>query len=168
MSGPRFILIVRHAPAEDSSADGDRGRALTAAGAAEMAQAAAGLARLLDPIDTIATSPLRRARETADLLAAQWTASARVELPELAPGFEREDLAAWLDAQDSASVALVGHEPDLSGLIAWLIAGTGGARLHMRKGAAALLSLRGRAGPGAAELEWLMTRSALRRLDRTR
>jgi phosphohistidine phosphatase len=168
MPGTRLILIVRHAPAEDSSAEGDRGRALTSEGATEMAQAAAGLARMLDPIGTIAASPLRRARETADLLAARWPAAARVELPELAPGFERATLAEWLDAEDSPSIALVGHEPDLSGLIAWMIAGEHGARLHMRKGAAALLSFRGRCGPGSAELEWLMTRSALRRLDRER
>ena len=129
-----------------------------------MAQAVNGLVRLLDPIETIAASPLRRARETADLLAARWPRATRVELPELAPGLDREALATWVDSQDAASLALVGHEPDLSGLIAWLIAGPAGARVHMRKGASALLTLRGRCGPRAAELEWLMTRGALRRL----
>lgn len=160
----RLLLIVRHAPAADSSPDGDRGRALTAEGRLEMIQAAAGLTRLLDPIAAIAASPLRRARETADLLAANWTDATRTELPELAPGFERETLASWVDAQDALSLALVGHEPDLSGLVAWLIAGPAGARVHMRKGAAALLTLRGRCGPRAADLEWFMTRGALRRL----
>jgi phosphohistidine phosphatase len=164
MTGPRQLLIVRHAPAEDASAEGDRGRALTAEGRAEMAQAAAGLARLIDPIGLIAASPLRRARETADLLAASWPKAARAELPELEPGFDRDALATWIDAQDAAGLALVGHEPDLSGLVSWLIAGPAGARLHLRKGAAALLSLRGRCGPRSGELEWFMTRGALRRL----
>ena len=164
MRGTRLLLIVRHAPAEDASPDGDRGRALTAQGRAEMAQAAAGLARVLDPIAAIATSPLRRARETADLLATTWPGAARAELPELAPGFDRETLASGIDAQDATSQALVGHEPDLSALVAWLIAGPAGARLHLRKGAAVLLTLHGRCGPRAAELEWFMTRGALRRL----
>ena len=134
------------------------------AGRDEMAQAAAGLSRLIEPIDAIAASPLRRARETADLLAACWPDAARVELAELSPGFDRDTLSEWVDAQDAHRLALVGHEPDLSGLIAWLIAGPAGARVHMRKGAAALLTLRGRCGPRAAELEWFMTRGALRRL----
>lgn len=164
MPGSRLILVVRHAPAEDASVDGDRGRALTAEGRAEMAQAAAGLARLLEPVALIAASPLRRARETADLLAGCWRGAARRELPELEPGFDRDALAAWIDAEDAPSIALVGHEPDLSGLVAWLMAGPAGARLHMRKGAAALLSLRGRCGPRSAELEWFLTRGALRRL----
>jgi phosphohistidine phosphatase len=164
MHGTRQLLIVRHAPAEDSSPSGDRGRALTADGREEMAQAAAGLTRLLEPIELIAASPLRRARETADLMASRWPAASRVELEELAPGVDREALADWVDAQPARSMALVGHEPDLSGLVSWLIAGPAGARLHMRKGAAVLLSLRGRCGPRAAELEWLLTRGALRRL----
>lgn len=129
-----------------------------------MAQAAAGLTRLLDPIELIAASPLRRARETADLMASCWPGAARCELEELAPGFDRGVLAEWVDAQPARSLALVGHEPDLSGLVSWLIAGPAGARLHMRKGAAALLSMRGRCGPRAAELEWFLTRGALRRL----
>ncbi len=160
----RLLLIVRHAPAEDSSPEGDRGRALTAEGRLEMAQAAAGLTRLLDPIATIAASPLRRARETADLLAARWTDATRTELSELAPGFDREALASWIDAHDAPSLALVGHEPDLSSLVGWLIAGPASAQVHMRKGAAALLTLRGRCGPRSAGLEWFMTRGALRRL----
>lgn len=164
MPGTRQLLIVRHAPAEDSSPGGDRGRALTAEGRDEMAQAVAGLVRLLDPVAAIAASPLRRARETADLLASRWPKATRIELPELSPGLDREALADWVDAQASPSLALVGHEPDLSGLIAWLIAGPAGARVHMRKGAAALLTLHGRCGPRAAELEWFMTRGALRRL----
>lgn len=164
MSDPRQLLIVRHAPAEDGSAEGDRGRALTAEGRAEMAQAAAGLARLLEPVALIAASPLRRARETADLLAARWPSVARAELPELEPGFDRDTLATWVDAQGTGTIALVGHEPDLSGLASWLIAGPAGARLHMRKGAAALITLRGTCGPRSGELEWFMTRGALRRL----
>lgn len=164
MTGPRQLLIVRHAPAEESSARGDFGRALTTEGSAEMAQAAVGLARLVEPPALIASSPLIRARQTADLLAERFPDAARATLTELAPGFDRDALAAWLDATPERRIALVGHEPDLSLLVGWLIGGGAGARIRMRKGAVAALVLGGRAGPRAAELDWHLTRGALRRL----
>lgn len=168
MSGTRELLIVRHAPAEEFAAGGDRARALTAEGRAEMTAAAAGLARIIDPPDLIATSPLVRAQQTADLLAERFSAARRATLVELEPGFDRDVLASWLDTETARRVMLVGHEPDLSALVGWLIAGVNGARIRMRKGAIIALALRGETGPHAAELEWSITRGALRRLGEER
>ena len=164
MSGTRELLIVRHAPAEDSSARGDRGRALSVVGRSEMAAAIAGLARLIEAPQLIASSPLTRAVQTADLLAERFPAAERASLDELAPGFDRAALAAWLDAVAARRIALVGHEPDLSGLVGWLIGGANPARIRLRKGAVIALTLDGAAGPRAAELDWALTRGALRRL----
>lgn len=168
MTGPRELYVVRHAPAEDASPRGDHGRALTAEGRAEMADAVAGLARLVEPLELIASSPLTRARQTADLLAARFPEAERATLDALAPGLDRDALAAWLDAAPQRRIALVGHEPDLSTLVGWLIGGAGGARIKMRKGAVAALALGGRLGPRSAELDWHMTRGALRRLGAPR
>ncbi len=164
MTGPRELYVVRHAPAEDSSPRGDAGRALTPDGRAEMTAAVAGFARLVDPLELIAASPLTRARQTADLLAERFPAAERVTLEALAPGLDRAALAAWIDAAPQRRIALVGHEPDLSELVGWLIAGGQGARLRMRKGAIAALALGGALGPRSAELDWHLTRGALRRL----
>lgn len=166
MTGPRELFVVRHAPAEDSSPRGDAGRALTAEGRAEMALAAAGLARLVDPLELIVASPLVRARQTADLLAERFPRAERATLDALAPGLDRDALAAFVDAAPQRRIALVGHEPDLSALVGWLIGG--GARVRMRKGAVAALALGGRFGPRAAELDWHLTRGALRRLGEPR
>jgi phosphohistidine phosphatase len=166
MRSQRTLLVVRHAPAEDSSRDGDVGRALTAAGREEMADAARGLARLVDALDVIATSPLVRARQTADLVAERFPDARREVLPELAPGMEPDDLAAWLEAVAVPSVAVVGHEPDLSRLVGWLLGGQ--ARVRMRKGAVAALSLGPTVVQGTAELDWLVTRGALRRIGTSR
>jgi phosphohistidine phosphatase len=164
MTGPRELYVIRHAPAEDSSPRGDHGRALTAEGRSEMADAVDGLARLIDPLELIAASPLTRARQTADLLAERFPDAERATLDALAPGLDREALAEWLDAAPQRRIAIVGHEPDLSALVGWLIGGAGGARLKMRKGAVAALALGGGLGPRVAELDWHMTRGALRRL----
>lgn len=158
MRGARRLFVVRHAPAEDSSPRGDAGRALTERGRREMSAAARGLAQLDDAPALIAASPLVRARETADLLAERFPAAARCVLPELAPGLDRAAFATWFDATPDARIAIVGHEPDLSELVAWLI---GGGRVHMGKGSVAALTLVGSAARGAAMLDWLLTRKAL-------
>ena len=164
MTGPRELYVVRHAPAEDVGPRGDASRALTAEGRAEMAAAVAGFARLVDPPELIAASPLVRARQTADLFAERFPAAERATLDALAPGLDREALVEWLDAAPQRRIAIVGHEPDLSALVGWLIGGGQGARVRMRKGAVAALALGGAVGPRNAELDWHMTRGALRRL----
>lgn len=67
------VLVVRHAiaePRDEATAAGrdDSQRALTKRGAKRMRAAARGLARAVPSLTRIATSPLVRARQTADLL----------------------------------------------------------------------------------------------------
>ena len=63
------LYLVRHAIAEDRADAGDDERALTEAGRAKMIRATQGLRKLKVRPDLILTSPLRRARETAEILA---------------------------------------------------------------------------------------------------
>src|SRR6185436_6950664 len=65
------IYIVRHAIAEDapSKGTGDAARALTEEGRQKMKEAAAGFAKLEFSIDKIFSSPLIRAKQTAEILA---------------------------------------------------------------------------------------------------
>ncbi|MDE2038957.1 MAG: histidine phosphatase family protein [Elusimicrobia bacterium] len=68
------LLLMRHGPAGDSRRWLARGRAdaerpLTETGRRKTRRAAEGLARLLPRLDLIASSPLLRARQTADALA---------------------------------------------------------------------------------------------------
>lgn len=100
----------------------------------------------------IYTSPLVRARETADLLAAAFGAAAPVATPLLAPGFDRARLVEELGHAGPSSFAVVGHEPDLSEFVGWLIGEGGGARVKLGKGAACLIGLE---RPGAAVLRAL-------------
>ncbi len=63
------LYLVRHATAEDRAETGDDERALTEEGKAKMIRATRGLAKLKVRPDLILASPLRRARETAEILA---------------------------------------------------------------------------------------------------
>jgi phosphohistidine phosphatase len=102
---------VRHGEAEPKDDRGEAARRLTGTGRARFAAHAALLAGRLR-LSRIVTSPLVRARETADLLA-RATGAAVEEEPALAPGASsgREVLA--LGRRLGAGVALVGHNPEV-------------------------------------------------------
>lgn len=165
--------LIRHAIAAERGPawPDDTRRPLTPDGVRRMMRGVAGLAALDVQIEQIVTSPLVRARQTAELVAAgghraHGGATPVVVLPELAPGTPPvEALAALAKVTRPSAVALVGHEPDLGELTAWLI---GAQRpIPFRKGAVCRIDGRGwPAPPGAADLVWFATPKMLRRLAR--
>lgn len=160
------LLIVRHGPAGDRDAwkkagRPDSERPLTAEGRRKTASAAAGL-RELASADAVLTSPWKRARQTAELLAAELDAPVE-ECKALLPGRPFEELAAALKARKKTSLAVVGHEPHLSAFATWLLTGDKRrAVLALKKGQAALLE--GEPGPGGATLLLSVPPKALRAL----
>ncbi len=163
------LLLVRHAKAEErelfalSGAD-DALRPLTKPGAKQMRRVAKGLRELLPQLEVVASSPFTRALQTADILAAAYR-SRVVQLPQLAPGHPPAELLSWLRSQgDCERVALVGHEPDLGVLAAWLLTGREQGFLPFRKGGAALLQFPEGLKGGQAQLAWLLTPAQLRML----
>jgi phosphohistidine phosphatase len=164
------LLLVRHAIAEDraefaATGQPDDLRPLTDRGRKRMREVARGLARLVPEVDVLATSPLSRAVETAEILARRVRAHGVDMLAELGPEAPPEDLGPWLVARASDDlVACVGHEPHLSSLASWLLAGDAAASLEMKKGGACLLDLSARPGPGRATLLWLLPPRVLRDL----
>jgi phosphohistidine phosphatase len=168
----RTYYLVRHAIAEERGAawPDDAQRPLSADGATRMKLAVRGLAALDVTIDQVVSSPLVRALQTADLLARglHRRASGRrpaevLTLPELAPGGAPEvAMGAVAAATDASAVALVGHEPDLGLLAAWLL---GADRpVPFKKGAVCRIDVRRwpvRAGAG--QLIWFAPPKMLRR-----
>jgi phosphohistidine phosphatase len=110
----------------------------------------------------VATSPLVRCVETAEILAAELPGRPRVEAVEsLAPGADWQALVEWTVQQDAASVAWVGHAPCVGRLVAVSI-GDGSTAIRMDKGGIAAITLDD--GPGQpGELEWLVTPDLLGR-----
>ncbi len=162
------LLVVRHgiaAPRE--SFDGpDAARPLTDAGRTRMERGARGIARLVPELECIWTSPLVRARQTAQILAAAYAGKPALgEAAWLRPGADLRELAARLGSEaHRESVAIVGHEPDLSIAVSWLAAGVDGSFAPLGKGGAALLDLPGRIDAARATLLWLLRPGQLRRL----
>jgi phosphohistidine phosphatase len=158
------LYVVRHAEAEDPPPGmRDAQRRLTEKGRRDFTRAAQGLAVLEVGLDTILTSPLVRARETAEILAKELGGPEPRLEDDLAPGGSLEALLRGLRDQGSR-IAVVGHEPGLGHLVSLAASGrvTGGTPL--RKGGVARLDFPGAPQPGAAVLSWLLTCKQLRRL----
>lgn len=157
------LSIVRHAIAEDVSPDGDdHSRRLTRKGRRRFARLVRRLARAGMRVDVIATSPLVRTRETAELLSAGLPGRPPVIAVEaLAPAADWHRIVEWTVGQDAESVAWVGHAPCVGRLVAASI-GDSSAAVRMDKGAVASISFADGLGhPG--ELEWLVVPELLRR-----
>jgi phosphohistidine phosphatase len=122
------IAIMRHGPAEDYSVSGrDHDRALTPSGRQRVREVAEALAAAGEAPRVLLASPLVRARETAEEVGAALRRALRLpgELPlvvrsELSPGRDQRGLVGELFAAGSDNALLVGHEPDLSELVAEL------------------------------------------------
>ena len=166
------MLLVRHAIAEERESFALRGlddgeRPLTERGRERMRGAAAGVASQLDALQAIASSPLVRAVQTADLLAERYPRAEREQLAGLAPAGDRAAVLAWLSELGAESCALVGHEPDMGELAGWLLTGRPAPFVEFKKGAACLLEFGRRPAAGGATLCWHLTPRQLRRLGRS-
>jgi phosphohistidine phosphatase len=155
------LLLIRHAEAAPLGEEGnqdDAERPLTAAGRAQCKPLAEALQRLGVRLDRIATSPLLRARQTAEELLAHWgTPLPELDLCEaLAPGAKPRKLARYLWKKGAGSIALVGHMPDLAEHAAWLI-GSKKAQLEIGKAGAAFIECEKLPAKGSGSLTWLVT-----------
>jgi phosphohistidine phosphatase len=155
------IYVIRHADAVhvgEMGATTDAERPLSPAGEAQARAVAAALQRQGVALDAIVTSPLRRAQQTAEGIARGWAAPAPEvrTCDELAPGLKHKRLARYLRDLGASHVAVVGHEPDLSALVAWLI-GSKKAQVEMAKAGVAYVACSGEPRKAGGNLVWLVT-----------
>jgi phosphohistidine phosphatase len=158
------LYLVRHAIAEEAGSawPDDEVRPLSAEGRKKWRKAAAGLALLVPSLDLVVSSPLLRARQTADLLAAAWASPPPVEdLEALRPEGPPHTVLKRLRQRGlPARVALVGHEPSISRLAAALLDAQ--AEIAFRKGAVMAVTSQGLGSRGPGRLEWYATPRMLR------
>lgn len=156
------LYLLRHAVAlerEEFKGDSDSERPLTADGRKKMRRAARGMRKLGISFDLILSSPLVRARDTADIVAHEFTTRRHLKLTDhLKPGADQKALVQALRKIEHArDVVLVGHEPDLSILLSRLLGVKSPEALKMKKGALCLLSVDKLRYGACARLEWMMT-----------
>jgi phosphohistidine phosphatase len=160
-AGGLELYWIRHADAGDPAtwSGDDADRPLSDEGREQAARLGALLERLGVEADALIASPKLRAVETARLVG--HALATDVQLDErLGGGLDATlvgDLVGGLPAS-ATRVILVGHDPDFSDLVSWLV----GAHVGLRKGALARIDLPGRSvGPGQADLRWLLPPDAI-------
>lgn len=158
------LYLVRHAPAEPprgEDAAADAARRLTAEGRRKFRGVCRGLERQGVRLERVLHSPWRRAQETAALLRPLLEGSLVAE-----PLLARAPTAALLARLAGTSCALVGHQPWLGELLAWLTLGDPdlGRAFAWKKGGVAHLA--GEPRPGGMLLVGFHAPGLLRRLHR--
>jgi phosphohistidine phosphatase len=155
------LYIVRHGLAGehgDPRYPDDRMRPLTEEGRKRFAAVAKHLADAGFAPQVVATSPLVRCRQTAEIVAERVRGKPKlIELEALEPGSRLEAL----NDQGKEEIAWVGHAPDVSDLTAALLSARGDAAIRFAKGAVVCIAFDGEVARGAGELQWLVTARVL-------
>jgi phosphohistidine phosphatase len=154
------LYIVRHGIAEDlgdGEARTDAERALTEKGHRRTRQVAQGLAALGIEPERIATSPLRRAEQTAAIVAEVLCPGHEPEPCDLlCPGATAADVVAWLAEETPRSAMIVGHMPDMAVIASQFLSGGDGVDVTFKKAGACCIEFDGGPCEGAGSLVWLM------------
>jgi phosphohistidine phosphatase len=159
------LLIVRHGIAmeRDAYLANDDVRPLSLDGIRKMKKNARGLASIVETPTFLATSPLTRAKQTAEILQGEWSDIHILDCDALRPDTKPQPLATWInDRLESGMefVVITGHEPHLSQVIQWM---TGGM-VELKKGGACLIDFDDRIARHRGRIQWLATPRFLRSL----
>jgi phosphohistidine phosphatase len=149
-----ILYFLRHGLAGDSSTwqGDDQERPLTSRGTKQMEASALALTKLEINVDVVLSSPLKRAVQTANIVAKALDLEV-LQDERLAYGFSLENLSQIIsDNTQASALLLVGHEPDFSNVISAL---TGGSEIVMKKGGVARVDLM-EGGELKGQLVWLL------------
>ena len=161
------LYLVRHAIAAERGADypDDSKRPLTSEGISRFRKEAKALAALDVDVDQIISSPLVRAKQTAEILAQAVPSQPSIEMsdalaPAGTPAAVFQELAKHMR---KARIALVGHEPNIGELAARLI----GSRtpVEFKKGAICRIDFEVFPPKGHGHLRWFLPPRVLRKLS---
>jgi len=163
------LYLMRHGiavAADDPTMTHDSERPLTGKGVRRMRRAARGLRRLEIPFDGILTSPVLRARQSAEIVATALGLESRLEaVSSLAPESTVELLLSGLARyHDREQLLMVGHEPLLSKTISSLLGAGHGLEIDLRKGSLCQIEIDGLPPSSPGILHWLLTPKQLRLL----
>jgi phosphohistidine phosphatase len=154
------LYLIRHADAlvlGERGINDDEERPLSEEGEAQARSLSLMMQHRAGHLEAIFTSPLKRARQTGELIVQDWSGAPELQnCDPLAMGGKRKALARFLRQWGGNSAALIGHQPDLAEFAGWLL-GCKKARIDLEKAGVALVQCSERPGKGSGTLAWLVT-----------
>lgn len=164
------LYVLRHGEAgkRQPLVNKDSERALTVTGRQEVREIAKGLQELGVKFDFIATSPLKRAQETADIVAKTLKVKKGMMegWNELKPEGKRPELYHRLSQfKQESSILVVGHEPYLSSMIGEIVFGNGASNIVLKKAGLARIGMKSFVPSMKGELKWLLTPKHLKNMN---
>ena len=158
------LYLLRHADAEEAARSGkDADRALSGKGREVMEVVAAAFAKV-GKAQAIWHSPLRRAKETAEFVAARFPKAVLTSTAALAPSADPRKILLELSRDRWDDVVLVGHMPHLGLLLGLAVTGQEEVDVPMKKAAVARVSFPGSHPSPPGELKWVLSPSLAQRI----
>jgi phosphohistidine phosphatase len=157
------LYFLRHGIAVERGTPGfarDADRPLTSKGKRQLHKITRAMRAMKLRFDLILSSPLVRARQTAEIVAADLKLKKRLTFAdELQPGGDAKALVKRIATlgPKPENLVLVGHEPDLSKLISLFVTGQPDAGFALKKGGLAKLEIEQLRVGQCANLAWLLT-----------
>lgn len=164
-----ILYLTRHAEAAKvgGAIVRDADRPLTDRGRDDARVMGAALSRLDPGISAVITSPLIRAVQTGEIISQSLNGHPAVQTSHaIVPGFRHKRLLEeLLQIGAGKNLVAVGHQPDLSGFIAYLVADESPAAVGMAPAAVAKLAIPEGDPSSGTQLLWLLTPEAVRALN---
>lgn len=159
------LIIIRHGTAEEREDFAKKGledhmRPLTIKGRKRMQKVCVRLLDFVKDVDLIVSSPLTRARQTAEIVSQIYFETKVIEAPELVPHSPPQAFLKWLRTQgrNCRRIVVVGHEPQLSSFASYLLTGKAESFIDLKKSGVIALELESFSGAeaGTAQLLYAM------------
>lgn len=152
------LYLVRHSEALPIGGNilRDADRPLSPRGEHDAAVVGRMLSKVEPAVRMIGSSPLARARRTADIISAQFPSPPSVRPWQvLKPGIAMREVLAQVTEHSEGPLILVAHQPDLTDFLSWLVA-DGAAEIAFPPGSAARVVLSTTSLTAAARLHWII------------
>ena len=154
------LLIIRHGeavPVDKQKIRKDADRTLTAKGRKNTAQTAKILNKMGCEPQLILTSPLVRARQTAEVLSKHLQNKAKIKESDLLkPSTPPDQILKELNDAREQSIIITGHCPVLDHLASLLISSNKDVKIQLKKSSICAISFENKIIPGQGTLEWLL------------